>query len=227
VISVKNVTKIYKHGSESLPVTAVADVNMEIQRGEFANIMGRSGSGKTTLLSMIGGLTKPTQGNVFIDNVDVWSLDDRKLSTLRNQKVGFIFQFSSLIPTIDVFDNLMLPAVFSKVKYGVPERALELLEKVELDDKVDAYPSQLSSGEQRRIAIARALMSKPDIVLADEPTGDLDEDTEEEIMKLLQKINSEGATLILVTHNPDLTKYSNRIFKMSQGRVKELPPSSG
>jgi len=220
MIELKDLTKIYRQSSE-LSVKAVDRVNLKIRSGDFAVITGRSGSGKTTLLSMIGGLTKPTYGKVLIEGIDLWNLDDKTLSAFRNRKIGFVFQFPSLIPTLSVLENLIVPAVFSGVNLKTYRRAFTLLKLVGLAEKYHAYPHQLSAGQQRRVTIARALINKPEIVLADEPTSDLDEDTEREIMELFKQINTD-ATILLVTHNPELSVYGNRHFRMSQGKLTEL-----
>jgi ABC-type lipoprotein export system ATPase subunit len=172
---------------------------------------------------LIGGLTKPDRGKVLIDDTDIWTLSDPELSAFRNQKIGFIFQFASLISTLSVIDNLLLPTTFSKETQEVYERAKELLEMVELSDKINSYPSQLSGGQQRRVAIARAFMNRPDIILADEPTGDLDEETEAEVMELFHKVNKkEGTTFLMVTHSKDLASQAKKMLRMTGGRVTEV-----
>jgi putative ABC transport system ATP-binding protein/lipoprotein-releasing system ATP-binding protein len=204
-------------------IKAVDNVNLKIKKGEFVSIVGHSGSGKTTLLSLIGGLTKPDRGKVLIDDTDIWTLSDAELSALRNQKIGFIFQFASLISTLSVVDNLMLPTTFSKETEEVYERAKELLDMVELSDKINSYPSQLSGGQQRRVAIARAFMNRPDIILADEPTGDLDEETEAEVMELFHKVNKkENTTFLMVTHSKDLASQAKKMLRMTSGRITEI-----
>lgn len=200
---------------------AVDGLSLAIRRGEFVSIVGRSGAGKTTLLSMIGGLTRPSAGKVYIDSVDIWKLGDAEISRLRNEKIGFIFQFASLISTLTVLENLLLPSIFSREKKGnLRQKAEELLSLVGLAGKINSLPAQLSSGEQRRVAIARALMNDPKIILADEPTGDLDEKTEEDMIELFQKINLElGTTFVLVTHSTALARHSRRILTMTEGRI--------
>jgi ABC-type lipoprotein export system ATPase subunit len=174
---------------------------------------------------MIGGLTRPTKGKVFVDGIDIWSLGDKELSKLRNEKIGFIFQFSSLIPTLTALENVMLPATFSQnKKKEVAIRAEEMLDLVELSHRIDSYPSQLSGGEQRRVAIARALVNKPKIILADEPTGDLDHETEKDVIDLFLKINKEfNTTFLLVTHNIELAMKADRKLVMDQGKIIEDP----
>jgi ABC-type lipoprotein export system ATPase subunit len=221
VIELRGVTKHYRLSGDVL-VKAVEGVNLTIKDGEFVMIVGRSGSGKTTLLSLIGGLTKPTSGSVSVGGVDLWSLDDSAQSRFRAEKMGFVFQIPSLLPTLTVLDNVKLPSMFSKKHGEVGERAVSLLEMVGLSEKAHAYPSQLSVGQQKRVALARALMNEPEIVLADEPTSDLDKSTELEIMKLMERIRTEGPrTLIMVTHNPELESYADQVRTMSDGVLGE------
>ncbi len=219
IIEAEHLCKTYRIGDQV--IEAVRGVDLAIERGEFVSIVGHSGSGKTTLLSMIGGLTRPTHGRVYIDGIDIWSLSDEKLSELRNKKIGFMFQFSSLIPTLNALENVMLPVAFGKnSSFDVEKRAKELLELVGLKHRMYNVPAQLSGGEQRRVAIARALINDPDIILADEPTGDLDRETEDEVMELFLKINQNmGKTFIMVTHNPQLAKKTNTTLKMENGRI--------
>ncbi len=179
-------------------IQAVKPVDVAIQRGEFISIVGHSGSGKSTFLSLIGGLARPDSGSVVIDGVDIRSYDDGGLSRLRNEKFGFVYQFASLIPTLTAAENVLLPTAFGKRKAAGD--AENLLTLVGLRDKAERYPSELSGGEQQRVAIARAFIRDPEIILADEPTGDLDEETEAEIMEFFEKINKEKkVTMIMVT----------------------------
>ncbi|MFC1753984.1 ABC transporter ATP-binding protein [Thermoproteota archaeon] len=217
MIRLENVNKIYQDGG--MPVKAVEGVTLEVVVKDFMLLTGRSGSGKTTLLSLIGGLTRPTSGKIFFKDADIWNLDDKKLSRLRNKKIGFIFQFASLVPTLNVRDNLNLPTIFHKVDFNADKRCEDLLETVNLSHKINAYPSQLSGGEQRRVALARALMNNPNVLLADEPTGDLDEETENEVMDVLHRLNKSGMTIILVTHNMKLEKYATKHLKISHGKI--------
>ncbi len=221
IIETRKLTKIYNLGEQE--VVAVSNVNLTVEEGEFISIVGHSGSGKTTLLSLIGGLTRPTYGEVMIDGVNIWDLNDEELSRLRNRKIGFMFQFSSLIPTLTVKDNMLLPAALSgRVGNEEMRRARELLELVGLADKINAYPTQLSGGQQRRVAIARAFMNHPKIILADEPTGDLDEESEIQVMELLKAMNEkEGTTILLVTHNRELATQTQRTLVMKNGQLIE------
>jgi ABC-type lipoprotein export system ATPase subunit len=216
------VHKTYQSGE--LTINAVDGVDLDLETDEMIVIFGRSGSGKTTLLSLIGGLTKPTAGKVSINGTDIWALKDKELSIFRNQNMGFIFQFSSLIPTLNTLDNLRLPTIFNGKKRDLEKRELAkaLLETVGLGDRMEAFPSQLSGGEQRRVAIARALINDPQVILADEPTGDLDEETEDEIIQILQQVNREGTGILMVTHNTDLASVAKRAFRMARGNLVEI-----
>ncbi len=222
MIEVKDLTKTYKVGSDV--IKAVDHVNLVVQDGEFISILGHSGSGKTTLLSLIGGLTKPDSGTVRIDGTDIWAISDNELSELRNRKINFIYQFASLIPTLNIIENVLVPTAFrpkdERVNYF--DLAMELLEMVGIRDKAYSYPAQLSGGQQRRAAIARAFINNPEILLADEPTGDLDEETEAEIMKLFQRMNEEkGITFVIVTHSSELARQTRKQYRMSNGVLRE------
>jgi len=221
MINLREATKLYQAGE--ITVRAVDGVNLDVKEGEIVMIVGRSGSGKTTLLSLIGGLTQPTSGSVSVDGVELRNLNDKKLSILRNKNIGFIFQFPSMIPTLNTIDNVRLPMIFGEERKQNHERARNLLEKVGLSDQMMFYPSQLSGGEQRRVAIARALMNSPRIILADEPTGDLDEHTEAEILQLFTEINkNEGTTFLIVTHSAELSHYGQQLYKMSKGMLTQI-----
>jgi ABC-type lipoprotein export system ATPase subunit len=204
-------------------VHAVENACMEVTRGEFVLILGRSGSGKSTLLGMIAGLLRPTSGIVRFEGLDISSLPDDKIAELRAEKIGFIFQFSGLIPTITALENVLLPTLFNPSGPGSHQRAVDLLKKVGLSDRADAYPHTLSSGEMKRVAIARALINGPSLI-ADEPTGDLDADTEYEIMELFRQLNREGTTIVMVTHNPDLACYAMRTYCMNRGELVKNAP---
>lgn len=219
MIEVINLKKEYDLGGET--IKAVNDVSFSAGEGEFVSILGHSGSGKTTLLNLLGGLTRPNSGTVRIDGQDIWSIPDTELAALRNAKMNFIFQFASLIPTLDVVDNILLPTVFGEnAGAALHGRAMELLERVGLADKANAYPAQLSGGQQRRVAIARAFINQPRLVLADEPTGDLDEETEQEMIDLFRAMNREhGTTFIIVTHSSHLAGQTDRQMRMTAGRL--------
>ena len=219
ILTIKDVWKVYDIGEQR--IEAVKSVNLEVEKGSFVSIVGHSGSGKTTLLSIIGGLTEPSQGSVVMDGTEVWKLKDKGLSALRNEKIGFIFQFASLIPTLRVIDNVALPVIFTKGnKKGVYERAEEVLTTLGLSSKLNSFPSELSGGQQRRVAIARAFTNRPSIILADEPTGDLDAQSESEVMDFFSEINEkEQTTFVLVTHNLDLAGMTDRTFRMRDGML--------
>ncbi len=219
MIELKNLSKTY-HGT-GLPVKAVQNANVTIRSGEFLSIVGHSGSGKSTLLSMVGGILRPDAGTVSIDGKDLWVYDDNERSRLRNEKFAFVYQFASLIPTLTAEENVLLPTIFGgNATLADAERLLEL---VGLGDKTKRYPSELSGGEQQRVAIARAFINNPSVILADEPTGDLDEETETEVMKVFERINQERKVIIImVTHNTDLASRASRRFRMKHGVIEEL-----
>jgi putative ABC transport system ATP-binding protein/lipoprotein-releasing system ATP-binding protein len=224
LIECTNLVKSYR--IEDRQFRAVDDVSFAVGSGEFITILGHSGSGKTTLLSLIGGLARPEQGRVLIGDVDCWRQDEAKLAVMRNHTIGFIFQFGSLIPTLTAIENILLPLSFggrSAHSAAQARLAWDLLEQVGLADKEKSFPAQLSGGQQRRVAIARAFINNPRIILADEPTGDLDEETEGEILKLFRQYNEKGTTFLVVTHNSHLatTQKQPRTFFMKNGRLSE------
>ena len=209
-------------------VNAVEGVSLTIEKGDYISIVGHSGSGKTTLLSMMGGILIPTSGTMRFEGTDIFALNEDELSAYRADKVGYMFQFSSLMPVLTARENLLLPTLFASKGGGNSheKKALDYLDMVGLADKAKALPSQLSGGQQRRVAIARALMNDPEIILADEPTGDLDEETEDEVMGLLHRINSEkGISFVLVTHSLELAQKAGRRLSMSHGKLSEFQAS--
>jgi ABC-type lipoprotein export system ATPase subunit len=221
MIVLEDVTKIYELGRGS-SVTAVRGVSLEIGAGEFAVIVGRSGSGKTTLLNLAAGLTRPTSGRVALDGVEVWKLNDQQRSYMRNRKIGFVFQFPSLLPTLTVVENVILPTGFGSDDRGprARERAEAMLAKVGLSEKLNAYPRQLSAGQQQRVVIARSLINQPELLLADEPTSNLDEKTETEIVSLFRDLHTNlGLTIVLVTHTRQLVSPEMRSIEMAEGRI--------
>ncbi len=219
MIELRELSKTYNVSGRI--IKAVLPVTLSIKQGEFVSIVGHSGSGKSTLLSLIGGIARPDAGTVSIDGVNIRDYDESKLSRLRNEKFGFVYQFASLIPTLTAAENVLLPSVFGKKKSH--EDAARLLELVGLGDKADRYPSELSGGEQQRVAIARAFINSPEIILADEPTGDLDEETETEIMSFFEQINKEKkVTMIMVTHSSELAVRAPRRLRMKNGVIEEL-----
>jgi ABC-type lipoprotein export system ATPase subunit len=215
-----NVGKTY--ATERGPVVAVRGIDLNIARGEFAAIVGRSGSGKSSLMAMIGGLSRPSDGTVRIDDVDIWSLADDDLTEFRSRRIGFVFQFASLLPTLRIIDNVALPALLGRrtdadAAYG---RAADLLARLGLAAQLDAYPAELSSGQQRRAAIARALINEPSLLLADEPTSDLDGQTEAEIMAEFRDLNRDTRmTFIMVTHNLRLAEQADRVLHIADGAL--------
>lgn len=221
IIECRNLQKQYL--ADSTLVTAVNNVNLVVSKGEFVVILGHSGSGKTTLLSLIGGLTIPDSGEVLVNGVENWHQGDNALSDMRNRTIGFVFQFASLIPTLTALENVLLPLTFGRAQKGSHEQARDILTRVGLADKIHSFPGQLSGGQQRRIAIARAFVNQPSIILADEPTGDLDEETEGDILKIFREYNEKGTTFVVVTHNQHLaqTQKNARVLEMRQGVLQE------
>jgi len=220
MIIAKDVSKVYH--VEEQEVRALDGVNVTIKDGEFVIIIGRSGSGKSTLLSVLGGLTRPSSGNIEFDGRELWSMSDRDLSELRSHRIGFVFQFPGLLPTLTAHENVMLPTIFTEVKEKPGKKARDLLASLGLEDKGSCYPHQMSGGELKRASIARALMNDPSVILADEPTGDLDAETEMEIMDEFKKINQQGRTIIMVTHNPDLSSYASTVLRMEKGKMRNV-----
>lgn len=226
MINLNNISKTYPLDKGNV-ISAVRDVDLEIRDGEFLMIVGRSGSGKTTLLNLAAGLTRPTSGAVTIDGSDLWQMSDHEQSNLRNRTIGFAFQFPSLLPTLTSFENVMLPSsLFSKNSRSEKQvRASSLLEQVGLGDRLAAYPRQLSAGQQQRVVIARALMNQPKVLMADEPTANLDEKTETEIMELFGKLHkSLEITIVMVTHTLQLVSYGTRAIEMSNGQIVSKRP---
>jgi len=224
-IECKELVKVYQ--ADGREFRAVDKVDFSLAPGDFGVILGHSGSGKTTLLSLIGGLAKPDSGEVFINGIENWQQTELALAAMRNNAIGFIFQFGSLIPTLTCLENIILPLSFcgkDNPPAGDMALARELLDQVGLSDKENAFPAQLSGGQQRRVAIARAFINRPGIILADEPTGDLDEETEKEILSIFRYYNTEHkTTFLVVTHNSSLAKsqQNTRIFRMKNGKLAE------
>jgi putative ABC transport system ATP-binding protein len=219
-IKAKNLVKHY--GSGDALVQAVRGISFEIEEGEFVAIMGESGSGKSTILSMMGALNTPTEGNFLVDEIDIYSLDRDQRADFRREFLGFVFQSFNLIPYLTLAENVMLPLVTVKARSSAKKAlAEEALGRVGLGDLVDRLPSQISGGEQERVAVARAIVNHPPILLADEPTGNLDSKTSGEIMGLLKKLNAEGMTIIMVTHSEESARSARRILKIEDGHMTE------
>jgi ABC-type lipoprotein export system ATPase subunit len=227
MLTFSNVTKEFRLDEENT-ITPVRNVSLEIEDGEFIVITGRSGTGKTTLLNLAAGMVRPTSGHVMIDNFDLGEMDDRQLSSLRSRKIGFIFQFPSLLPPLTIKDNVSLPSIFTNGNGSsdAGERAAQLLDTLGLASKLDVYPKQLSAGEQKRVVIARSMINQPQLILADEPTSDLDYRTEKEVMGILRDINSRGVTFLIVTHSLELISFATRAFEMENGKLNQITPSA-
>ncbi len=227
MIKLENVVRVYQMGKTQ--VQALRGLNLEISDGEFVAIMGPSGSGKSTLMHLVGGLDLPTQGQVVLDGVDIAQQNGNQLAELRGKKIGFVFQTFNLVPTLSALKNVELPMVFQKVpRRERYERAKKLLEQVGLGDRLNHKPSELSGGECQRVALARALANDPQILLADEPTGNLDAESGEQIMQILKKLNEEKKmTIIVVTHNPEVARYAHRVIRMRYGQIEEISPQGG
>lgn len=220
IMNINKLNKIYKNGS--VEVHALKNVNLEIKRGEFIAIMGHSGSGKSTLMNILGCLDKPTDGEYLLEGIDISKKNPDELSFIRNKKIGFVFQAFNLIPRTNVLKNVELPMIYAKIKPPQRKnRALELLEKVGLSDRITHLPNELSGGQKQRVAIARALANNPPIILADEPTGNLDTKSSEEIMELFTNLHKEGTSVILVTHEVDIARYANRVIVFKDGNIVE------
>ncbi len=219
ILKVENLTKIY--GKDTTKVIALDDVSFSIEKGEFVAIVGASGSGKSTLLHIIGGVDRPTSGKVYIDGKDIFKLDDDKLAIFRRRQVGLIYQFYNLIPILNVEENIALPLSLDNREID-KEELNEMLKLLGLQNRKKHLPNELSGGQQQRTSIGRALITKPTIILADEPTGNLDSKSSDEIVTLLKKSNKDlKQTIIMITHNMEIAKYADRIIKIEDGKIVE------
>ncbi|MEP7103304.1 MAG: ABC transporter ATP-binding protein [Candidatus Dojkabacteria bacterium] len=219
LIDLKNIHKTYKNGGEL--THALKNIDLTIDKGEFVAIMGPSGSGKSTLMNLLGLLDTPTNGTYILNSKDVSKLKGRELARIRNKEIGFVFQQFNLLPRTTVLENVLLPSIYGKVS-NPSQRAEFLIEKVGLKDRKNHKSNELSGGQVQRVAIARALMMQPSIILADEPTGNLDSKKSNEIMQLFQEINKEGATIVLITHEDEIAKYADRIIHVKDGEVTNI-----
>ena len=219
IIETKNLKRLFQVGSET--VEALKGINLSVEKGEFVSIMGPSGSGKTTLMNIIGCLDTPTHGTYYLNNQLVNELDDDELASIRNKEIGFVFQSFHLLAKNSALNNVMLPMKYAGVKESEAEkRAINVLDKVGLSDRISHAPSELSGGQQQRVAIARALVNNPSIIFADEPTGNLDSQTGDDVMNLFKELNSQGQTIILITHEEDVARQSKRIINIRDGLIE-------
>jgi len=218
-LKLENIHKNYEMGDST--VRALNGVDLEIKQGDFVAIIGPSGSGKSTMMNMVGALDLATQGNIYLDGINIEHLHESKLAQIRGKKIGFIFQQFNLIPTLTALENVMLPMLFQEVKKTEREkRAKELLEKVGLTNRMNHLPAELSGGQRQRVAIARALANNPEIILADEPTGNLDSKTGKEILQMFIELNNQGKTIIIVTHDNEIAKKAKKIIRLKDGRIE-------
>lgn len=222
VISLKNVARYYEMGDNI--VKALNHVDIKIEKGDFVALMGPSGSGKSTAMNLVGSLDLPTQGEIYLDGKNISSLDESQLAQVRGKKIGFIFQSFNLIPNLTTKENVMLPMLFQSIDREEREqKAEELLKMVQLGERMDHYPNQLSGGQQQRVAIARSLANDPDVLLADEPTGNLDTKTGEMVMDFLKELNEKGKTIIMVTHDPEKAlKHAKTIYWLKDGMIEKV-----
>lgn len=220
VIKIKNIKKIYRVGNQD--VHALAGIDLEIQQNEFIAIMGPSGSGKSTLMNIIGCLDTPTMGEYWLNNSDVSQLEDEKLSFIRNKEIGFVFQTFNLLHRYNAIENVAVPLIYAGYSKEVRQKlAKKVLTQVGLSDRMEHKPNELSGGQRQRVAIARALVNSPSLILADEPTGNLDSKTSAEIMRLLNELHKNGNTIVLVTHEEDIAQHAKRIVRLKDGIVEK------
>lgn len=218
VIELKDISKIYKSGDED--TIALKNINLTINKGDFVAIMGPSGSGKSTLMHIIGLLDKPTSGTYILNNQNVSKLSGSKQAAIRNQEIGFVFQQFNLLPRTSVLDNVLLPTIYGKIP-NPTKKALEVIEEVGLQDRVNYKSNKLSGGQIQRVAIARALVMDPSIILADEPTGNLDSKRSGEIMEVFEELNTKGVTIVLITHEKDIAGQAKKVIELFDGEIKK------
>ena len=225
IIETHHITKIYKSGSLETP--ALIEINLRVDKGEFAAIMGPSGSGKSTLMHILGALDLPTHGQYILDGQNVEKLTDDELAEIRNKKIGFVFQAFNLLPRISALKNVILPMIYAGLSYSERlEKAKKYLEMVGLSDRLNHNSNQLSGGQQQRVAIARALCMSPALLLADEPTGNIASAQAEEIMAIFQKLNDDGHTILMITHEPDIARHAQRIIHIRDGKIFDDQPNA-
>ena len=218
IMRLENVSKVYNMGEEK--VYALNGINLDIHEGDLASVLGPSGSGKSTLLNMLGLLDPPSAGSIFLDGIDTTRLSEKGLAGVRGKKIGFIFQMFNLIPSLTVIQNVMLPAViYESDPVKTRQKAKEILEKLGMGERLDHFPNQLSGGQRQRVAVARSLINDPEIILADEPTGNLDSKTGAEVLGMFKKLNDEGKTIIIVTHDLHVAKITKRTIKVVDGKI--------
>ncbi len=217
MIEVSHISKTFQ--KDTVEVQVLRDISLTIQEGEFVSIMAPSGMGKSTLLNILGCLDKSTEGTYVLDGVPVHDMDDDELSRIRNEKIGFVFQSFHLLPRMTAWENVTLPLVYSDTNSNMKARAVQVLESMGLADRVDHLPRELSGGQQQRVAIARALINNPRIILADEPTGNLDSSSGEEVVRIFRQLHAGGVTLVVVTHDMDVALQADRIIQMKDGKI--------
>jgi putative ABC transport system ATP-binding protein len=223
MLHVQDLFRTFQKGS--LEVQILRGVSLSIRKGEFVSIMAPSGMGKSTLLNILGCLDKPTSGSYILDCVPVHGMDDDELSRMRNEKLGFVFQTFHLLPRMTAWENVILPLIYSDTDGNMKERAIQVLTAVGLADRVDHLPRELSGGQQQRVAIARALINSPRIILADEPTGNLDSASGQEVMKIFHELHAAGTTMVVVTHDTEVALQADRIIEMKDGRISNDRPT--
>ncbi len=220
VIKTENLRKVYFLEEEK--IEALKGINITVKKGEMVALMGPSGSGKSTLLHLLGGIDVPTEGKVFINDFDIFSLDDKKLSIFRNKHIGFVFQFHYLLPEFTVLENVMLPVQIYN-KRDAKEKAERILRLLGLEHRLNHKPTQISGGEQQRTAIARAVVNEPDIILADEPTGNLDSENAHNVMNIFKEMNKKAnVSIVIATHDPEIAEYCDRIFYLKDGQIQDI-----